>query len=85
MKKLLSVLLFSPVLIMLTSCASTPKVLTSVELEKVCPEPSLYQSPIPDGLTDEMTLEELTVALSVALGQANADRAQVASYCASVE
>jgi hypothetical protein len=32
-----------------------------------------------------MTLQEITVALSLALGQANADREQVANYCAVVE
>ncbi len=73
--------LFSLVLISLTSCASTPEVRYIPKVEKICPEPSLYDQAIPDGLTDEMDLQEITVSLSLALGQANADREQVKFYC----
>ena len=80
-----NVLLFSPALLLLASCASTPEVITSKELVRTCPDPSLYENPIPDGLTDDMTMEEIMVSLSLALGQANADREQVNTYCQAAD
>ena len=81
-QSLRNVLLFSPVLILLISCGSTPKAFLTKELVKAAPDSSLYYAPIPDGLTDNMTMEEIMVALSLALGQCNADRAQVRDYYA---
>lgn len=80
-----NVLLLGPALLLLASCASTPKVLVSKELTRVCPDPSLYENPIPSGLTDDMTFEEIMVSLSLALGQANRDREQVHTYCKITE
>lgn len=80
-QRLLNASLLSLASILLMSCASTPKERLVTKIVKLCPEESFYIEPVPDGLTDDMTLAEIPVSLSLALGQANADRKQIKSYC----
>ena len=81
MSRWLNASLFVPALLLLSACGSTQKVVLKPELVRVCPDPVFYDQPIRPDLTDDMTLEEIIVALTTALAQANRDRMQVSGYC----